>query len=191
MKQILLMIGMVTLVGCGEPKATPVGDRQPMPKDFKTLKTWAKKGDANAQNNLGLMYVKGQGVEQDFKEAVKWYQKAADQGNAKAQSNLGVYYYTGQGGEQDFKEALKWCRKAADQGNAAAQANLGRMYANGEGVLQDYETAYAWWDIAATNGNQNAKNNKSIIAGEMTPDQITKAEELVKEMVEKNPKLLK
>ena len=45
-------------------------------------------------------------------------------------------------------------------------------------VLRDYETAYAWWDIAATNGNQNAKNNKSVVAKEMTPDQIAEAQKL-------------
>ena len=34
----------------------------------------------------------GEGVEQDFKEAVKWYQKAAEQGFAGAQYNLGAMY---------------------------------------------------------------------------------------------------
>ena len=34
-----------------------------------------------AQYNLGVFYANGEGVEQDFKEAVKWYQKAADQGD--------------------------------------------------------------------------------------------------------------
>ena len=65
------------------------------------------------------------------------------------------------------------------------------MYANGHGVGQNNVTAYAWCDIAATNGNQNAKNGKSVVAKKMTPDQIAKAGELVKEMVKKNPKLLK
>ena len=35
----------------------------------------------NAQSNLGLMYMEGFGVTQDFTEAVKWFRKAADQGN--------------------------------------------------------------------------------------------------------------
>ena len=37
-------------------------------------------------------YDNGEGLEQDFKEAVKWYQKAADQGDADAQYNLGSRY---------------------------------------------------------------------------------------------------
>ena len=36
------------------------------------------------------MYAKGDGVPQDYKEAVKWFRLSAEQGNAKAQSNLGV-----------------------------------------------------------------------------------------------------
>ena len=65
------------------------------------------------------------------------------------------------------------------------------MYYRGRGVEQNYVTAYAWWNIAATNDHQNAKNNKSVAAKKMTPAQIAEAEELVKEMVKKNPKLLK
>jgi hypothetical protein len=34
------------------------------------------------------MYEKGQGVPQDYKEAVKWYRLAAEQGYADAQTNL-------------------------------------------------------------------------------------------------------
>ena len=36
-----------------------------------------------------------------------------------------------------------------------------------------------------------AKDNMSASQSQMTPEQITKAEELVKEMVEKKPKLIK
>ena len=91
--------------------------------------------------------------------------------------------------EQDFKEAVKWYQKAAEQGLASAQYTLGIMYQYGKGVEQNYVTAYAWRNIAATNGNQNAQKGLSQV--EMTPEQITEAEALVKEMVKKNPKLLK
>ncbi|OLP04663.1 tetratricopeptide repeat protein, partial [Rhodoferax antarcticus] len=59
-----------------------------------------KQGLADAQSNLGVMYENGQGVSQDYKEAVKWYRLAAEQGNANAQSNLGVMYFNGQGVSQ-------------------------------------------------------------------------------------------
>ena len=38
------------------------------------------------------MYDNGDGVPQDYKEAVKWYRLAAEQGDAAAQYNLGIMY---------------------------------------------------------------------------------------------------
>ena len=46
----------------------------------KTFRKLAEQGDAAAQYNLGLMYDNGQGVPQDYAEAVKWYRLAAEQG---------------------------------------------------------------------------------------------------------------
>ena len=57
------------------------------------LREWtplAEQGNAGAQYNLGVMYDKGTGVEQDYRTAVKWYRLAAEQRNADAQSNLYV-----------------------------------------------------------------------------------------------------
>jgi TPR repeat protein len=105
------------------------------------------------------MYGRGLGVEQDFKEAFKWYQKAADQGDAIAQHNLGQMYHQGQGVEQDFKEAVKWYQKAADQGYAKAQSNLGVMYRDGEGVEQDFKEAVKWYQKAADQGLANGQYN--------------------------------
>ena len=159
-------------------------------KTFAETKAKAEAGDAEAQTNLGAMYYNGQGVEQDFKEAIKWFQKAADLGFSNAQSNLGMMYERGQGLEQDFKEAVKWYQKAAKQGDVGAQFNLGVMWENGEGFTEDYVNACAWYNIAAANGDEGANKNKGSIAKRMTAEEITKAEELVKEMVKKNPKLI-
>ena len=148
-------------------------------------------GDADAQRSLAQRYYYGLGVTKDFKKAAKWQRKAADQGWKVAQHNLGFMYARGLGVQQDFKEAVKWYRKAADQGYAKAQYKLGVMYDNGEGVLEDYVTAYAWWNIAAANGSKSAEDNKPKIANDMTPEQIAKAEDLLIEMIKKNPKLLR
>ena len=46
------------------------------------LKEWqplAEQGDAVAQHNLGVLYRNGQGVPQDYAEALKWYRQAAEQ----------------------------------------------------------------------------------------------------------------
>jgi TPR repeat protein len=121
---------------------------------------------------------------------VKWYRKAADQGYAAAQWSLGLMYRKGEGVEQDIKEAVKWYRKAAEQGFASAQLSLGVRYDFGQGVTEDDVTAYAWYNITAANGHAKSRENKGLIAEDMTHDQIAKAEALVKEMIENNPKLI-
>jgi TPR repeat protein len=50
----------------------------------------ALQGNADAQNNLGSMYVLGEGVEQNNSEAKKWYTKSAAQGHTDAKINLEV-----------------------------------------------------------------------------------------------------
>ncbi len=123
----------------------------------------ANKGDACAQNNLGLMYEKGHGVEQSYEKAVEWYLKAAEQGFARAQNNLGVMYNNGTGVEQSYEKAREWVLKAVEQGLASAQCNLGLMYDNGRGVDQSYEKAVEWYLKAAEQGFASAQNNLGVM----------------------------
>ena len=109
---------------------------------------------AELQFNLGNKYRSGQGVLQDYKQAVYWYQKAAEQGFADAQFNLGLMYDKGLGVLQDYKQAAYWYQKTAEQGDAEAQNNLGGMYDKGQGVLQDYKQAVYWYQKAADQGNE-------------------------------------
>ena len=160
--------------------------------DYATaLKEWtplAEQGEASAQFNLGEMYRRGQGVLQDYKKAVKWFTLAAEQGHAMAQSNLGVIYNKGQGVLQGYKKAVKWFTLAAEQGNPIAQFNLGYMHATGQGVLKDKVYAHMWSNISASNGNADGQSNRDIIAKQMTPSQIEKAQELARVCVAKNYK---
>ena len=117
----------------------------------------AEQGSAYAQYSLGWCYCNGQGVEQNFAEAVKWHRKAAEQGDANAQCYLGSYYYKGQGVEQNFAEAVKWYRMSAEQGNAYAQSRLGWCYYYGQGVEQNFAEAVKWYRKAAEQGNAYAQ----------------------------------
>ena len=74
----------------------------------------AEQEDAEVQNKLGRMYFDGQGVPQDYAEALMWFRLAAEQGDAGAQNNLGVAYVNGKGVPQDEAEAAKWYRLAAE-----------------------------------------------------------------------------
>jgi TPR repeat protein len=49
----------------------------------------ADQGNAAGQAKVGWSYEHGEGVAQDYNEAMRWYRKAADQGNVPAQFNCG------------------------------------------------------------------------------------------------------
>ncbi len=55
---------------------------------MKWFRKAAEQGNAVAQCKLGQCYHNGEGVEQDYAEALKWYRKAADQGFELAKEYL-------------------------------------------------------------------------------------------------------
>ena len=127
-------------------------------KALACYKPLAEQGNAEAQDKLGSMYEFGQGVPEDYQQAVYWYKKAADQGVANALIRLGMIYQHGIGVPEDKQQALSWYRKAADQGDANALMILGGMYELGDGVPQDYNQAVSWIKKAADQGNAKAQD---------------------------------
>ena len=103
-------------------------------KDYKEAHklflSLATDGVAQAQNKLGWMYSKGQGVPQDNKEAVKWYRLAAEQEDCYAQYKLGIMYTFGNGVPRDDQEAVKWWKLSAEQGYVEAQRKLDLLSKN-------------------------------------------------------------
>jgi TPR repeat protein len=140
--------------------------------DSKTTKKIAEQEDAEAQNNLGVMYHNGEGVIKNYKVAKEWYMKAANQGDAEAQHNLGYMYSNGEGVVEDYKVAKEWYTKAAIQGHAPSQYNLGVMYYNGEGVVEDFVLSYAWLSNAKAHGQKTASEAISMVREKMTKEQI-------------------
>jgi len=62
----------------------------------------------------------GEGLAQNYSDAVNWYLRSAEQGQAKAQNSLGRMYAGGVGVEQDDALAHLWFSLAAAQGEATA-----------------------------------------------------------------------
>ena len=124
------------------------------------LREWrplAEEGDAQAQYYLGIMYTNGEGVPEDDRQAVYWFQKSARQGNSQSQYHLGILYANGTGVPEDDPQAVNWFRKSAEQGDARAQFNLGVMYEFGEGVPEDDRQAVNWYRQAAEQGHARAQ----------------------------------
>ena len=134
-RQLILIIAVCTGVLWGGPVGADEADdavwdnviaafkRGDSAKGAANLRILAEKGDAKAQNNLGVMYDYGEGVPKDYAEAVKWYRKAAVQEDAEAQTNLGFMYLTGYGVPKDYVQAYMWSYLAVAQGNKMARKN--------------------------------------------------------------------
>ena len=135
--------------------------------DYATaLKAWqplAQQGDANAEYNLGLLYARGQGVPQDYKQAAAWYEKAAQQDVPAAEYNLGVMYANGQGVPANPQEASKWFLKAAQKGVGEAVAGLATVYSEGEGAFRNYAEAEKYYRQAAEAGVASAAFNLGVM----------------------------
>ena len=86
----------------------------------------ANQDDPRGQWKLGDCYYYGQGVPQDYKEAVKWYRKSETR---QSQYKLGQCYEHGNGVTKDEKEAVKWYTKAAEQNYEDAKKALENLKA--------------------------------------------------------------
>ena len=128
-----------------------------------------------AQNNLGIMYSAGFGVEHDAIEAVRWYRRAAEQGHPGAQNNLGRMYQFGFGIDLDYTEAERWYRLAAEQGFPDALRNLGLIYLNGTGLPRDLVSAFMWASLSVEQGNILAAGDNEFLQQLMSADEIAEA----------------
>ena len=137
-------------------RAAEAGDFETARREFAAL---AADGDPRGENGLGVLYVRGQGMEQDLGRALDLFRSAAEKGLRAAQKNLGEMYAEGIGMARDDAAALHWFGLAAAQGDAGAQFSLGSMYGRGQGVERDYAKAMEWFLEAAEQGNAAAQAN--------------------------------
>lgn len=159
---------------------------------INTVKQQAASGKLPAQLSLGGLYFDGLGVPQDYAQAAFWYRKAAEQGDAGAQYKLGVLYCYGLGVPQDHAQAAAWFRNATEQADAVAQDGHGAaaFMLIALGVPHDYVEAYFWLDLAAAgklvDAEQVAKY-RDIIASDLTPADLSRAQERARKWFEAHP----
>ena len=66
----------------------------------------AKTGDGYAMYKLGKIYYEGYGVNQDYQEALKWFNKSAEAGELYGHKRLIDMYYEGTGVEKDYEKVV-------------------------------------------------------------------------------------
>lgn len=139
-----------------QKKATP-GAFLSATTPVQTLQAQARRGNPQAQYQLGLRYQYGNGVAKTPSKAHRWLSKAAKAGNARAQFALSQFYQQYARNRPGLKKALLWLKKAADQGLPEAQYNLGMMFKNGTLVYANEAESRKWLQKAAAQGYELAQ----------------------------------
>ncbi len=114
MKHIFIISPSIIFLICVLPFT--VFSKKNLQLHFDDVKLTAIDGDADAQFELAGLYAKGDGVEQNLTEAVKWYRKAAEQGHDSAQYKLGLSYQNGKGVSKSDSDAYLWLNISAENG---------------------------------------------------------------------------
>lgn len=115
-----------------------------------------------ASSGLGLLYHYGIGVDKDYKEAIKWFNKANSffQNSSDIEYELGLIYLEGGFGiEQDYKISEDFLKKASDNGNINALYQLGCLYRD----KQNYGKARKYFEKATENKHLEAQYELGLL----------------------------
>lgn len=106
-------------------------DSENYEKAMEIMLPLAQAGDVEAQLSVASMYFSGLGVQQDYRQAVKWYRPAAEKGHPVAQHSLGIALLA----LDDMNEAIEYLLEADKQNVSVAQSCLGDLFTGAYGSL--------------------------------------------------------
>lgn len=157
---LALTVGIFA-AGCGSEKY-----RNDAEKQF--LKA-AKKGDAEAQYNLGACYEFGGGASVNADLARQWYEKAAAQGHKKAKARLRILNAPKSPTEDEAKELRKAALKRdPDPKDVYRWAECCEF---GYWTEKDRDRALRFYSRAAGKGFAPAKERAEELAEELSPSE--------------------
>jgi hypothetical protein len=149
---------------CANASNNPIaeGDQAYQQGDYLKATEWYRNGanddrwpelQAAAQDRLGRMFSRGDGVTQNGAEAIRWFEKSAALGNGEAPTDIGDIFFFARGVPRDVTKAALWYRKGADKGSLHGMAQLAWCYLNGMGVAKDIEAARDLYRRTAARGD--------------------------------------
>lgn len=119
--------------------------------------------DPVAMFNLAEAYYHGDGVAQDHKIALQWYQKAAAKGHVAAQCEWGIMLFKGKGGPQNVDRAFELFQAVAPI-HGKATFMLGYCHERGRGAPQDFKKALSYYQTAVDQGHTEAQKRYQAVA---------------------------
>lgn len=120
------------MIGLGYMSLSPDKSRFKPEKAFELFSRASAGGDPEAMFELGKLYEKGIGTQQDFAKALELYRKSAELGFADAINDLGFLYYQGASGlPRDQAKGVEYFLKAADLRHPQAMYNVAALIDDG------------------------------------------------------------
>lgn len=138
------------------------------------LRTAAEGGDAEAQYQLGLIYLYGNDEPRDPVKAFGWLSRAAEQNVVPAKRELGIMLVSGEGTEPDIERGVQLLSDAADNLDPGAFYHLGLMYEKGIGVPQDLQKCIRLLAYAASMGYPGAEVDAERVDAILTEERNRK-----------------
>lgn len=99
---------------------------------------------------LALCYENGWGTDNDAKQALDWFNRAAELGKHEARFKAAMYYLNGAPGiDTDERKAVNMLQKLTKRKYTPALCTLGQLYISGKGVIADPKQAFTLINQAA------------------------------------------
>ncbi|KAK3393598.1 hypothetical protein B0H63DRAFT_458582 [Podospora didyma] len=124
-------------------------------RQVENFKQGLDKTASKAAGYIGRMYMRGEGVKQNFKHANFWFERGGEFGDAQSHYGLGLLHLHGYGIKKNVVKATSLFKAAADQDFSAAQVQFGSLYID-QGHADDLTMANHYFELAARYGNIEA-----------------------------------
>lgn len=121
----------------------------------ENYKPGIEKTASKAAGFIGRMYLRGDGMPQNFKKAKIWFDRGVTYGDAQSQYGLGLMLLNGLGHNHNIKKAMELFRVSSEQDYAPAQVQMGILYLD-QGGQDDLRIANNHFELAARHGNIEA-----------------------------------
>jgi TPR repeat protein len=134
--------------GC-KAKSGKILAKRSLRRSAEWLRRAAEHGCASAQNNLGLLFGDGKGVNKNLRESLAWLRKAFNGEDSYVATNIAITHR--QNGS--FGRAVLWFKKAVALGDDDARVQLGIHYYWGKRIKRNPAAAVRCLRRATTGKN--------------------------------------
>jgi SEL1 protein len=121
----------------------------------ENYKPGIEKVASRAAGYIGRMYLRGDGLTQNFDKARIWFERGIAHGDPQSQYGLGLMLLNAYGGRENIRKAMELMRVSSEQGYSPAQVQMGRLYLD-QGGPDDVRIANNHFELAAQHANMEA-----------------------------------